>query len=265
MPQSDIQFFKNPRGQKIAWRQDRPAHAGTRPGLIWLGGLKSDMTGTKAEFLSQYATQGGLCYTRFDYTGHGASDGEFTDASISEWLDDAKTVFENLTEGPQILIGSSMGGWLALLLLKHHLATAGADHNRIRALLLIAPATDMTDQLIWASLDDAARTEIMTQGRTTVASDYDEPYLITRKMIEDGRQHNLLGGTFETFCPVRILHGRQDTAVPWQHSLPLMETLISDDITLSLVKQGDHSLSSNTDLALLSNTINGLIAADFVT
>ena len=228
---------------------------GASPGIFWLGGFKSDMAGTKALALDAYAAERGLAMTRFDYSGHGISGGRFEDGTISRWLEEALAVF-SLTTGPQIVVGSSMGGWLALLLTEAHRASVGESHSRVAGLVLIAPAVDMTKDLMWAEMDDAARQELMTTGIWRKPSEYsDEPYLITRNLIEDGELHLFGERLIETGCP-----GVADTDVPWHHATELVSRFASDDVVLTLVKDGDHRLSRPEDIDRLVAAIEGLIA-----
>jgi pimeloyl-ACP methyl ester carboxylesterase len=234
---------------------------GGRPGLFWLGGFKSDMGGTKALALDQFAARLGLAMTRFDYSGHGQSGGRFEDGTISRWLEEAGAVFDRMTEGPQIVIGSSMGGWLALLLTEAHRAAVGADKSRIAGLVLIAPAVDMTKELIWAGMKPAARKELMKTGQWRRPSDYSaEPYVITKALIEDGEKHLFGTRLIETGCPVHILQGLLDTDVPSRHAAALVSRLASDDVVLTLVKDGDHRLSRPEDLARLEAAVEGVMA-----
>ncbi len=222
---------------------------GTAPGLFWMGGFMSDMTGTKAEALSRFAGECGRAFTRFDYSGHGSSSGRFADGTIGRWLEESRAVFDRLTTGDQIVIGSSMGGWLALLLTE---ALRAAGESRIRGLVLLAPAVDMTESLMWAKFDDTARREIEQNGFLAEPSDYaDEPYIITRALIEEGRRHLFGDRPIATGCPVHILQGVADPDVPWQHAVDLVSRLAEDDVVLTLVKDGDHRLSSEADIARL--------------
>lgn len=234
--------------------------AGDAPGLFWLGGFNSDMAGTKALALDAYASERGLAMTRFDYSGHGISGGRFEDGTVSRWLEESLAVFDSTT-GPQIVIGSSMGGWLALLLTEAHRASVGEDHSRVAGLVLLAPAVDMTRELMWAEMDDAARQELMTTGTWRQPSEYsDEPYLITRKLIEDGDLHLFGERLIETGCPVHVIQGVADTDVPWQHATELVSRFASDDVVLTLVKDGDHRLSRPEDIDRLITAVEGLMA-----
>jgi pimeloyl-ACP methyl ester carboxylesterase len=228
---------------------------GGGPGLFWLGGFKSDMKGTKAEALDNWASAQGRACTRFDYSGHGESGGDFADGTISSWLEDSVAVFKDFCRGPQIVIGSSMGGWMALLLARelNRLAKAGTPAAAsISGMVLIAPAPDFTEALMWKRFTPEIKKQIEEKGSWSRPSEYsEEPYLITRALIEDGRKHLLLGGLVETGCPVRILQGVKDEDVPWQHATELVSRIARDDVVLTLVKDGDHRLSRPEDIERL--------------
>ncbi|MDI4666644.1 alpha/beta hydrolase [Xanthobacter autotrophicus] len=229
------------------------AVAGAAPGLFWLGGFKSDMTGTKAEHLAQWAADHGRANVRFDYSGHGTSGGAFEDGTISRWLEEAAAVFDAKTHGEQVVIGSSMGGWIALLLAR---LLAKRGETRLRGLVLVAPAPDFTEDLMWARFPPDVRAVIETSGRFEKPSAYsDSPYVITRALIEDGRRHLLLGAPFAVGCPVRILQGARDEDVPWDHAMRLVSCLAEDDVVFSLVKDGDHRLSRPEDLERLTDAV----------
>lgn len=229
---------------------------GSGPGLFWLGGFRSEMEGSKASAVDAYAARRGLACTRFDYSGHGRSGGRFEDGTISRWLTEAEGVFRRFADGPQIVIGSSMGGWIALLLAQR-LAGSGS----LAGLVLIAPAVDMTAALIWNRMPKAARRELETAGIVHLPSDYaDDPYPITRGLIEDGKAHLFGDRLIETGCPVHILQGTEDTDVPWTTATDLVTHFASDDVVLTLVKGGDHRLSRTEDLGRLEAAIDGLIA-----
>jgi pimeloyl-ACP methyl ester carboxylesterase len=226
--------------------------AGTPPGLLWLGGFKSDMKGTKAEALDQWAAQHGRACVRFDYSGHGESGGKFTDGTIGRWLEDTRTVFDAFCRGPQVVIGSSMGGWLALLLLRELRQSQSPQSAAIVGLVLIAPAVDFTEELMWKQFSPDIKRQLETSGAWTRPSQYaEEPQIITRQLIEEGRRHLLLGGLIETGCPVRILQGVEDPDVPWNHAVNLVSRLAHDDVVLTLVKDGDHRLSRPEDIERL--------------
>jgi pimeloyl-ACP methyl ester carboxylesterase len=237
-------------GASIAYHR----RAGRLPGIVFLGGFMSDMTGTKARTLDRFCAARGQAYLRFDYFGHGASSGAFAEATVGRWKADTLAVLDALTEGPQVLVGSSMGGWLMLL-------AALARPERIHALVGIAAAPDATEALMWPRFPQAVRDTILAQGSIRVPSDYSpEGYLITRRLIEEGRSHLITDRPIPIRCPVRLLHGMRDTDVPWQTSLALSEKLDGEDVRLILVKDGDHRLSREADLALLLATIEPLIA-----
>jgi len=232
--------------RSIAVRQ----REGSSPGLFWLGGFKSDMKGTKAEALDRWGAEQGRAVTRFDYSGHGESGGAFTDGTIGRWLEESVAVFTRFAEGPQVVIGSSMGGWLALLLARA--LQTRQDAAPIAGMVLIAPAVDFTEELMWKKFPAAVKRAIEQQGQWSRPSDYaDEPFIVTRGMIEEARQHLLLGGLIETGCPVRILQGAQDPDVPWQHAVELVARFARDDVVLTLVKDGDHRLSRPEDIERL--------------
>jgi pimeloyl-ACP methyl ester carboxylesterase len=231
---------------------------GDGPGLFWLGGFKSDMKGTKAAALSQWAQQHGRACVRFDYSGHGESGGDFRDGTIGRWLEESLAVFEAYCKGPQVIVGSSMGGWIALLLTRELRRRAAGQISAARAagLVLIAPAADFTEALMWQRMPPAVRQEIEDKGAWLRPSAYgDDPYPITRGLIEEGRNHLLLGGMIETGCPVRILQGVQDPDVPWNHAVELTSRLAQDDVVLTLVKDGDHRLSRPEDIDRLIKAV----------
>ena len=225
---------------------------GAAPGVFWLGGFKSDMQGTKAVALDGWAAGQGRACVRFDYSGHGESGGAFADGSIGRWLEESVAVFHAEARGRQVVVGSSMGGWLALLLVRELRSRAAPGPASVAGLVLIAPAVDFTEELMWKRFSPAAKTAIEQEGAWQRPSQYgDEPYLITRHLIEEGRKHLLLGGLIETGCPVRILQGVQDPDVPWQHAVELSSRLAHDDVVLTLVKDGDHRLSRPEDIERL--------------
>jgi pimeloyl-ACP methyl ester carboxylesterase len=272
-------------GRRIACLQEPAARAGG-PGLVWLCGLKSEMTSTKATAVADWARSRGLACLRFDYSGHGQSEGRFEDGTVSRWLEEAEAAFRRLTQGPQVLVGSSMGGYIALLLLRKLLAegrqsgvggrgsgagetpattpdsrrpAAGIEADRIKALVLIAPAWDMTE-LMWQRLPASARREIEETGVFLRPSRYgDGPYPITRALIEDGRRHLIGSAPFDPGLPVHIIHGLQDPDVPWEHTLDLVAHLSGDWTRVEAVPDGEHRLSRPQDIALLLDTIARLV------
>jgi pimeloyl-ACP methyl ester carboxylesterase len=243
------EFLPRHDGAAIAYRRV----TGGAPGIVFLAGLRSDMTGTKATYLDGYCRRRGLSYVRFDYFGHGSSSGDFTDGSVGRWAEDAVAIIDELTRGPQILVGSSLGGWIMLL-------TARARPDRIHALVGIAAAPDATEDLLWRRLDAAQRHELSTSGRVTVPSEYDPagyPYHLG--LIEEGKRHLVLRAPLALDCPVRLLHGIRDTSVPWQTSLRLAEQLTTRDVSLTLVKDGDHRLSTEPDLVRLAAILDEVV------
>lgn len=229
---------------------------GRPPGLFWLSGFRSDMTGAKASAVDAFGASHGLAVTRFDYSGHGRSGGDFDQGTISRWLEEAEAVFAT-TSGPQIVIGSSMGGWLALLLNRARRAKGDA---RIHGLVLIAPAVDMTE-LMLAQMPKKYRKLLDKQGFVDTPSDYsDMPYRINGALIEDGRRHLLFGRAIETGCHVTILQGARDKDVPREHAARLVQHLVSDPVSFIVVPEGDHRLSRPEDLALLDRAIEQTIA-----
>jgi pimeloyl-ACP methyl ester carboxylesterase len=224
------------------------ARSGTAPGLFWLGGFNSDMRGTKALALDAWAAEHGRASVRFDYSGHGESGGTFADGTIGRWLEESVAVFAQFCAGPQVVIGSSMGGWMALLLARE-LARRGEGRGSLAGLVLIAPAPDFTELLMWNGFAPEVRDEIMTKGVWHRPSQYGEPYPITRALIEEGRNHLLLGSKIDVGCPVRILQGAQDPDVPWQHAFALAHRLPSEDVVLTMIQDGDHRLSRPQDIA----------------
>ena len=226
------------------------AREGKGPGLFWLGGFKSDMKGTKAEALDAWAAAQGRACVRFDYSGHGESGGDFNQGTIGRWLAESVAVYTKFAAGPQVIVGSSMGGWLALLLARELRKRQGAAP--MAGMVLIAPAVDFTEELMWKRFPDATKREIEDKGLWLRPSEYSEaPYPITKGLIEDGRKHLLLGGLIEAGCPVHILQGVQDPDVPWRHAVELVSRLAGDDVVLTLIKDGDHRLSRPEDIERL--------------
>jgi pimeloyl-ACP methyl ester carboxylesterase len=248
----------NPTNQRrIAFRRRAPAQSG-RPGLVWLCGYRSDMDSTKASALDAEAERLGLGLLRFDYSAHGRSELPLEGGTISQWLEEALAIFRAETEGPQIALGSSMGGYLALLLARA--LNAAGESDRLAGLILIAPAVDFTEALIWAQASEGVRRAIMEEGVWRAPSSYsDEPDVFTRALIEDGRKHLLFDAMIRTYCPVVILQGMQDGSVPYTHALKLIERLGGDPATLTLIKDGDHRLSRPQDLMLLFGALERMI------
>jgi pimeloyl-ACP methyl ester carboxylesterase len=239
--------------RRIAVRHRR----GAEPGLLWLGGFKSDMGGTKAAALDQWAAAHQRHCVRFDYSGHGESGGEFTEGTISRWLEESIAVCDAFCRGPQVVVGSSMGGWLALLLAREFRRREKArSPASLAAMVLVAPAVDFPEELMWKRFPAEVKRKLETEGMWKRLSAYSaEPYPITAGLIEDGRRHLLLGGLIETGCPVRILQGIADPDVPWGHAVELVSRLAQDDVVLSLIKDGDHRLSRPEDIERLIGAV----------
>ncbi len=259
MKQDEPQFLDvgaGPLRRPIAFRRRAPVRDDL-PGIVWLCGFKSDMASTKASALDDHCALRGQALLRFDYSGHGLSGGRFEDGTVSRWLEESLAAIRAQTSGPQVLAGSSMGGYLALLVAR---AFSGAgEAARLAGMVLIAPAVDFTEALMWARASEAGRRAIIEEGVWERASAYsDQPYRITRDLVEDGRRHLLLGQTVRSFCPVRILQGMRDEDVPYRHALTLVEHMAGDPVTLTLIKDGDHRLSRPQDLALLLEAIDGV-------
>ena len=241
-------FLSTEHGYSLACHQLQ----GSAPGIIFLGGFRSDMEGSKALRLQQHCMEQGYGYIRFDYSGHGQSGGTFTEGTIGSWAQDALAILDQLTEGPQILIGSSMGGWIMLL-------AALQRSERIAGLIGIAAAPDFTETLMWDAFSDDQKQKLKDNGLIHLPSDYDEPYPVTRSLIEEGRTQLLLKGDIPLTCPVRLMHGMQDTAVPWQTASGLADCLTSDDVSIHYIRDGDHRLSREEDLQLLCKTLDRLV------
>lgn len=243
-------FTITPQGRNIAYEKME----GRSPTILFCTGFKSDMTGSKALALEAFARAGGQAFVRFDYSGHGQSGSAFEDGCISDWREDALHVLDALTTGLVVLVGSSMGAWIALLL-------AIARPERIRGLVGVAAAPDFTERLIWQQFTDAQRAEMAANGRVAVPNCYgDEPYIITQKLIEDGRKHLLLHAPIPVSCPIRLLHGTADADVPWQISREILEKAASTDAQLTLIKNGNHRLSAPNDIELISGAVFDLLA-----
>jgi pimeloyl-ACP methyl ester carboxylesterase len=246
--------------RRIAYLRERPGpNAAKKAGLVWLCGLKSEMTSTKATALADWARENEVACLRFDYSGHGQSEGRFEEGTVSRWLEETRAVFTELTAGPQVLVASSMGGHLALLLLRDLLRESPSPAERIKALALIAPAWDFTE-LMWNNLSAEQRNEIIERGVYLRPSKYgDGPYSITRRLIEDGRDHLIGVEPLDPGRPVHILHGLQDPDVPWEHTLDLVAHLSGDWTRVSAIPDGEHRLSRPQDLALLLEIVGALV------
>lgn len=244
---ADPLFLDRINGERVAYiRTD-----GRGPGILWLGGFHSDMNGIKAQAIAAWAARTGHASVRFDYYGHGRSSGDFRQGTISHWRNDALAILKTVAKGPQILVASSMGAWIAMLL-------AHARPERIAGMLLVAPAPDFTEALMWAKMPSEIRRQIMEEGRWLRRSDYEEPYPITRELIEDGRQNLVLDRPLNLDVPVRILHGMADRDVPWEHGFKLMDVL-EQGATFTVVKDADHRMSTPENLMLIERTLEGLI------
>ncbi len=233
------EFITTSQGRRLAYHR----LPGKSPGVLFCGGFMSDMSGTKAQALESFCRHHGRAFVRFDYSGHGQSGGQFSEGTIGSWREDALEVFDQLTDGPQVIVGSSMGGWISLLL-------AMARPERVQALLLLAPAPDFTREIYTEELNDDDRAALEQQGFVLRPTEYgDQPYTITKKLISDGEQYLLLEkDQIPVICPVEIIHGMEDSDVHWQRSLPLVEKLQGDQVTLHYIKRGDHRLSEADDL-----------------
>lgn len=242
-----LKFLSAKDGEKIAYKKS----GGTGPTFIWCGGLKSDMEGSKATHLHDWAIEEGQGYIRFDYFGHGESTGSFRDGTISRWAADVVQVIDDLAESDVILIGSSMGGWASLL-------AAIKRPGRVKGLLLIAPAPDFTQKLTWAEWSEDQRAALEKDGIVYVPSDYDEPYEYSRALMEDGKVNQILDAPIKFDGPVRILQGAADPVVPWAYSRQILDVITSQDVDYTLVKNGDHSLSEPQDLYRLVRTAKEL-------
>ncbi len=244
----NCKFFDAPSGRRLAYHRVE----GKNPGVVFFGGFKSDMQGSKAIFLQEMAESQGRAFLRFDYSGHGQSSGEFTEGCIGDWAEDAAEIISALTAGPQIVIGSSMGGWIALLL-------ARQMPERFQALIGIAAAPDFTEDSLWAGLDEAQRATLMREGQIGLPSEYaDSPYIFTRRLVEDGRKQRVLLDPLNLPFPVRLMQGTADASVELSVPLRIVEHATGPDIRLILVKGVDHRFSTPECLALIETTLKEL-------
>ncbi|MEL6915647.1 MAG: alpha/beta hydrolase [Pseudomonadota bacterium] len=245
---SEPQYLETPEGRRIAYHRS----PGRGPGIVFLGGFASDMTGSKATHLEAWCAAEGRAFLRFDYSGHGASSGRFEDGAIGDWAADAEAAITALTDGPQVLIGSSMGGWISLLMTRR----LGA---KVAGLVTIAAAPDFTEDGYWAEFSDDERAALMADGQIAVPSEYGDPYIITRRLIEDGRAHLLLREPLELTLPTRMLQGTADTVVPLARAVKILEHVTGEDIRFVALKGADHSFSSQPALKVLEDaTLNVL-------
>lgn len=255
MAMGRVAFDEDLKGFRLAYMKDGASDDIGPCGIFWLGGYKSEMIGTKAENLADLARASRRNLVRFDYSGHGRSDGLFVDGTISLWLEQATHMFLRHTQNPRIVVGSSMGGWLALLLVRRLMKEDPLAARRIAGLVLIAPAADMTKDLMWDEFDPSAREELLERGVYLRPSDYGDPYPITMKLIEDGTQHLLLPEGISLPMPVRILQGSADVDVPPSHAVKTFEAITASDLTLTFLKGGDHRLSTAVQLRIIQETV----------
>jgi len=261
MDEGDVQFIDGPPESgnvKLAVRH----LPGRAPGVFWLSGYRSDMAGTKAAAIAHWGSQTGREVTLFDYSGHGQSTGAFEAGTLSRWLADSRHVFEAFSTGPTVLVGSSMGGWLALLLARALRAAGAEAASRLAGMVLIAPAVDFTERLMWDTFSEEVKKRILNDGVWMMPSAYGPPSPITRALIEDGRNHLMLDAPIEPGCPVHILQGGDDEDVPWDHALELVTAIARDDVVFTLVKDGDHRLSRPADIERLIAAIEGVTDED---
>lgn len=244
-----VEFLDTASGRRIAFHRTM----GKEPGVVFLGGFMSDMDGSKATHLEAWAKAEGRAYVRFDYSGHGKSAGAFVDGCIGDWIADASEVIERLTQGPQVLVGSSMGGWIALLCAK-------ALPKRIAGLVTIAAAPDFTEDGFYADFSDEEKTRLEVEGVVHVPSDYGDPYPITKRLIEDGRSHFVLRDPLKLGVPVRMVQGTEDTAVTRDTALRLLDHLEAEDVRLTFIKGGDHSLSTPDNLEMIVGAVDDVLA-----
>jgi pimeloyl-ACP methyl ester carboxylesterase len=245
---TDPSFLAGPDGRRLAYR----IQSGRAPTVVFLAGFASDMSGAKAEHLARWCEARGQAFLRFDYSGHGASAGALTEGSIGHWREDALAVIDAATDGKLLLVGSSMGGWIGLLV-----ALARAD--RIAGFIGLAAAPDFTEALMWAAMTPAEQAALWRLGTLTTPSEYGPPLKITRQLIEEGRQHLLLSGPIPLAFPVRLLHGQRDRDVPWEFSLCLSRAITGNDVQVTLIKHAQHRLSRPEDLALIERTLSELL------
>lgn len=243
-------FLDTPQSRRLAYHWT----PGSGPAVVFLGGLRSDMTGTKAVYLEDWARARGRAFLRFDYSGHGQSEGLFTDGSIGDWAEDAQAALTALTEGPLVLVGSSMGGWISLLM-------ARRMPRRLAGLVTIAAAPDFTEDGYWANWSEDQRREVMETGQIALPSEYGEDMILTRRLIEDGRDHLVLRSPLALDVPVRLLQGTADDAVSQDVALRLLAHLDGPDIRLELVKGADHRFSDDACLQILTRTLDEMLAA----
>jgi len=261
-PQPQFLEVEGETGSRRIAYLETPGDPASGPGVVWFGGLKSDMVSTKANALADWAGANARPYLRFDYSGHGASERAFEDCAMGDWLEESLAVLAHVCRGPQILVGSSMGGWLVLLVMRALAQQKPSLPYSLAGAVLIAPAWDMTQSLMWDRFSDEARRAIDEEGAYRRPSAYgDDPYVISRRLIEEGRAHLFAGKPFDPGAPLRVIQGMADPDVPYGHALALMDVIARDDVTLTLVKDGEHRMSRPQDLALLIHEIGVLSEA----
>ena len=243
---SDFETLARPDGETLAFK----AVAGDGPTVIWIGGFRSDMEGTKALALEQAARERGWSFVRYDHFAHGQSSGDWKQATIGRWREDAVALIDSL-EGPVIPVGSSMGGWVALL------ATL-ARPERIKGVVLVNPAQDFTEKLMWPGLADHERQAILREGETVITEEGLGSYVLTRRMFEEARDWLLLDGIIDIKAPIHVLQGRADDVVQWRHQVDLIERLTGGDVRLDLIEGGDHRLSTPRDLERLAEAVEAM-------
>lgn len=254
-----LEVGEGPKRRRIAFRATEGRRTGG-PALLWLPGFLSDMASTKASALAEWAAARGLPMLRFDYSGHGSSEGDLLEGTIGDWMEEAAAILRLIGERPAILVGSSMGGWIALLLARE--LKRDDRLQRLAGLVLIAPAWDMTERLMWRHMSPKTRAKVENEGVYYAPSLYDDPYPITRRLIEEGRAHLLGTGTIDLDLPIRILQGMCDPDVPWGHAVDLVDLLCCDDVELTLIKDGDHRQSREQDLRRLETVVGALAGQD---
>lgn len=256
---SGIQYYTKSNCEKLAYMQHKRNTPSGVKHVVFLGGFKSDMQGSKAMALDGWCAERGVGFTRFDYRGHGQSDGEFLDGCIGDWLEDTLDILDHIVGEPCMVVGSSMGGWLGLL-------AALRRPEQVRALTLIAPAPDFTEKLIWQQATDEQKQQMDKQGYFDIPNCYadEEPFRITKKLIEDGRRHLILDAAIAISAPIRLLHGMADEDVPWQMSTQIAEQVVSEDVEIHLLKNAGHRMSEPEQLELLIHTLAGLCHPAFI-
>lgn len=257
---SKILVGEGAQAREIAILSRKPDDKNAGPGIVWLGGFRSDMEGSKAVALDQFAKDKGVACTRFDYSGHGQSGGAFVDGTISRWLEESLCVFKTHTKGPQILVGSSMGGWIALRMVEELEKTGETD--RVRGLVLLAPAPDFTKELHWPKLTEQHKQDLETKGFFEEPTPYGpDPNIFTKALFDDGEKNLVMDGLINLHAPVHIIQGMNDPDVPWEHAMKLIEHLPHDNVTLTFIKDGDHRLSREQDIEKILSAVEQMSAS----